>query len=149
MTGIHEFDTSVQESNLWIKAVMERLGTEDQHTAYTALKATLHAVRDRIRPENAVHLGAQLPMVVRGLYFEGWHMSGTPTKERHTQQFLDHVGWDIPRGMVLPPEKAARAVFEVLWDKVDPGEISKLIRLFPAELRDLWPELARIDAEEA
>ena len=105
MTGIHEFDSSVQESNLWVKAVMERLGTEDQHVAYTALKATLHALRDRIRPENAVHLGAQLPMVIRGLYFEGWHMAGAPTKERHMQQFLDHAGWDIPKGWFSRPRK--------------------------------------------
>jgi hypothetical protein len=29
-----------------------------------------------------VHLGAQLPLLVRGIYYEGWHMAGKPTRER-------------------------------------------------------------------
>jgi len=48
----------------------------------------LHAVRNRIGPENAAHLGAQLPMLIRGLYYEGWDPTGKPTKERHEAQFL-------------------------------------------------------------
>ena len=48
----------------------------------------LHAVRDRIGPENAAHLWARLPMLIRGLYYEGWDPTGKPTKERHEAQFL-------------------------------------------------------------
>ena len=66
-TGLPVFDTTVQETNLWLKAIMEGLHTDDRHLAYVALRATLHALRDRIGPENAVHLAAQLPMLVRGL----------------------------------------------------------------------------------
>ena len=32
-----------------------------------------------------MHLGAQLPMLLRGLYYEGWHMAGKPTKDRSAQ----------------------------------------------------------------
>jgi hypothetical protein len=31
-------------------------------------------------------------------------------------------------------------------DKIDPGEIEKLIRVFPNELRNLWPESRRVPA---
>ncbi len=146
--GIHVFDSTIQESNLWIKAVMERLGTYDAHRAHLVLRATLHAVRDRIGPENAVHFGAQLPVLIRGLYYEGWHMAGTPTKERHMEQFVEHVRWTFPRDLDQDPEAAARAVFDVLWQKIDPGEIAKLVRIFPAELRELWPSIVQINAEE-
>lgn len=146
--GIHLFDSILEESNVWIKAVMTRLGTDDEHRANLALRATLHALRDRIGPENAVHFGAQLPMLIRGLYYEGWHMAGTPTKERHLEQFAEHVRWTFPVGMDLDPEEAARAVFDVLWEKIPADEIGKLIRMFPTELRTLWPGIARIDAEE-
>lgn len=140
--GLHTFDSTVQESNLWLKSVMSRLQVEDPHLAYAALKSTLHVLRDRIGPENAVHLGAQLPMLIRGLYYEGWRLANARTKERHTQDFLDHVTADMPRGMSLDPEPAVRAVFQVLWERLDPGETSKLIGMFPRELRQLWPQPA-------
>jgi uncharacterized protein (DUF2267 family) len=148
MSGVHIFDTVVQDGNAWLKAVMERLNTEDAHIAYTALKATLHALRDRIPPESAVHLGAQLPTVIRGVYFENWRMAGLPTKERHLGQFLEHVATAIPAGMGLDADQSACAVFEVMTDRLDHGEIAKVIGMLPMELRDPWPLLAQIDAAE-
>jgi uncharacterized protein (DUF2267 family) len=138
-TGLEVFDTTLQETNLWLKDLMNRLGTEDRRLAYRVLSATLHAVRDRIGPQNAVHLGAQLPMLVRGFYYEGWHAAGTPTKERRKFDFLEHVSAEIFGGLKVDPETAVRAVFEVMCDKIDPNEVEKLIKLFPEELRLLWP----------
>jgi uncharacterized protein (DUF2267 family) len=60
-------------------------------------------VRDRIGPENAVHLGAQLPMLIRGFYYEGWHFAGTPAKLRHMDDFLDYVSGDAFRGLASIP----------------------------------------------
>ena len=144
-TGLDVFDTTLQETNLWLKDLMGRLGTDDRRRAYRALRATLHAVRDRIGPGNAAHLGAQFPMLIRGLYYEGWHIGGTPTKERHMPAFLDHVGAELDDVPEMDTERAVRAVFEMMWDRIDPGEIAKLIDLFPKELRELWPRLARRD----
>lgn len=138
-TGLDVFDTTLQETNLWLKDLMKRLQTEDRKLAYRVLSATLHAVRDRIGPQNAVHLGAQLPMLVRGFYYEGWHAAGTPTKERHKFDFLEYVSAEIFGGLKVDPETAVRAVFEVMCDRLDPNEIEKLIKLFPEELRSLWP----------
>jgi uncharacterized protein (DUF2267 family) len=142
-TRVDALDHSIQETNLWLKAIMRDLETDDRHLAYAALRAALHALRDRIGPENAVHLGAQLPMLIRGLYYEGWHMAGTPTKERHKHQFLEHVSRTLGPRSEVDPERAARAVFDVMWQKIDPGEVVKVINLLPEELRDLWPRVAR------
>jgi uncharacterized protein (DUF2267 family) len=138
-TGLPVFDTTVQETNLWLKSLMAHMHSEDRHLAYLALRSTLHARRDRLGPENAVHLAAQLPMLVRGLYFEGWRMAGTPTKERTRADFLEHVRSELPRGSAIDPNLAARAVFEVLVEKLDRGQIDKVIDRMPAELRELWP----------
>ena len=138
-TGLDVFDTTLQHTNLWLKELMKRLGTEDRHVAYKVLSATLHAVRDRISPESAVHLGAQLPMLIRGFYYEGWHPAGTPTKLRQKQDFLDYVNGDLFRGLGVDPETAVKAVFGVMSSRLDPGEIEKLTALFPQELRSLWP----------
>jgi uncharacterized protein (DUF2267 family) len=144
-TGLKTFDATIQESNLWLKGMIEALGRDDRHVAYVALRATLHALRDRIGPENATHLGAQFPMLLRGLYYEGWRMAGTPTRERHLQDFLTHVRECMPRNLNIAPEAAARATFEVMWQRLDPGEVAKIIRVLPPEIRDLWPRVARGD----
>jgi len=143
LTGLEVFDATIQETNLWLKGVMMRLRTENRHHAYIALKAVLHALRDRIGPENAVHLGAQLPLLLRGVYYEAWHMAGTPTKERHEAQFLDRVADGFSRGMEFDTQGVTRAVFEVMWERIDPGEVAKIIKLLPKELWDLWPAVAR------
>jgi len=143
-TGLDVFDRTVQETNLWLKSIEERLQLEDRHVAYIALRGVLHALRDRIGAENAVHLGAQLPMLIRGLYYEGWRM-GTQTKERHVREFVDLIWADLRKAPAVDPEAAVRAVLDVMWDKLDPGESAKLIELLPRELRVLWPRLARVD----
>lgn len=140
-TGLDVFDTTVQESNVWLKNLMQQLGTDDRHLAYRMLRATLHALRDRIGPENAVHFGAQLPMLLRGLYYEGWQLHSPKTKERHMSDFLRHVEAAAGRNLGSDTEDGVRAVFDVIWDMVDPGEAEKLVEMFPKSLRELWPQL--------
>jgi uncharacterized protein (DUF2267 family) len=137
-TGLDVFDTTVQQTNLWLKDLMERLRLDRKH-AYRVLSATLRALRDRLGPDSAVQLGAQLPMLIRGFYYEGWHVAATPTRIRHKDDFLDYVNGDVFRGLGVDPEQAVRAVFEVMTNRIDRGEIDKLIKLLPDELRKLWP----------
>ena len=137
-TALPVIDKTIQETNLWLKTLMNELGTEDRHDAYGALKAVLHALRDRIGPENAVHLGAQLPILVRGIYYEGWHPATTPTHERHVGPFLEHLADRLPLRLAEHPEKTARAVFNLLWQKIDQGEVAKIIEILPVGLRELW-----------
>lgn len=144
-TGLAIFDTTVKESNGWLKAIMERLRTDDRQMAYQFLRATLHALRDRVGPENAVHFGAQLPMLLRGLLFEGWHMAGTPTDENRTQEFLERVRAQIPGTLAGDAERGVQAVFAVICDKVDAGEARKLVRVLPTDLHSLWPTRAAQD----
>jgi uncharacterized protein (DUF2267 family) len=150
MTGpaIHELDPTLQQANKWLRDVMQRLGTDDAHTGHTAMRVTLHALRDRIGPENAVHLGAQLPTLIRGIFYDGWHPSGTPTKERHKQDFLDHVRKELRTGTPIDPETAIGAVLEVVCEKTAEGEAVKLARLFPKNMRELWPNDVQAEADQ-
>jgi uncharacterized protein (DUF2267 family) len=138
-SGVAVLDHTVQETNVWLKAVAEELDFEDRHHAYIALRAVLHALRDRLPPEVAVHLGAQLPTLVRGVYYEGWHMAGKPTKDRSLQEFADHVLKELPPQFPVDPLSVASGVFETLWERLDPGEFAKLMDHLPASLRTLRP----------
>ena len=148
-TGLDTFDKTVQESNLWLKDVMERLNTRDRHHAYSTLRAVLHALRDRIGPESAAHLGAQLPMLLRGLFYEGWDPTGKPTKERHEAAFLAHIAKELPR-----------AAEGERWSRASPPcsmccpsmSIARARRsspaCFPKELRKFWPAFIQEAARE-
>lgn len=131
-------DKSVEDAHLWLNALLRHLGVKDRMQAYHVLRAVLHALRDRIGPENAVHFSAQLPLIIRGLFFEGWKMSAPASHERHVAEFLAHVARELDEDHRLNLEPAVRAVFSVIWERVDQGEVAKLMRIFPADLRVLW-----------
>jgi uncharacterized protein (DUF2267 family) len=139
-TGIDVLEKSEQETNIWLNEIGERLATPDRRKAFNALRATLHAVRDRVGADNALHLAAQLPLLIKGLFFENWRPSETPTRERDKDTFLANVDAEVHRGLGVDAEQAVRAVLEVLAEHVDPAEVEKLRRLFPEDMRGLWPE---------
>ncbi len=139
-TTQHElFAYTLQKTHLWLKDLMEELWWDDQHRAYLALKATLHALRDRLTVGEAVHLGAQLPMLMRGFYYEGWSPAGKPLKERRKEEFLAHVQEYLRREGDIDAEKIVHGVFKVLSKRVTEGEIEDIKQILPPELRDLWP----------
>ncbi len=137
-TSLAAFDSTLQTTNIWLNDVLERLGWQDHHRAYHALRAVLHALRDRLPVDQAAALAAQLPMLVRGFYYEGWHPHGKPVKERHKEEFLAHVAADFRDDPDVDPERVARAVFQVLSKHVTGGEIEGVKRSLPTEIRSLW-----------
>jgi len=132
------FDTTLQKTTLWLNDIMEEMGWKDRQHAYGALRAVLHALRDRLIPDEAVHLGAQLPMLIRGFYYEGWHPAGKPLKYRHKDDFLDRVAQESP--MLAGPEleRTITAVFHVLETHMPGEEIDQVRRQLPPEVRELW-----------
>ncbi len=134
------FARTVQKTNEWLTELRGDLGWDDQHQTYTGLRAVLHALRDRLTVEEAVELGAQLPMLVRGFYFEGWRPAGKPRKERHLEEFLTHVERELPRGPAIDIQDLVRAVFRLLDHRITGGEIEDVKAILPREVRVLWPE---------
>jgi uncharacterized protein (DUF2267 family) len=139
MTHISVFDKTEQKTMEWIKNVSTNMGSKDMQRSYTILRAVLHATRDRLRPDEAVHFGAQLPMLVRGFYYEGWHPHDKPRKYRHKEEFLEEIHKKVPTLDDAQLERAATAVFETLESKMPGGELEQVRTALPRELRELWP----------
>ena len=100
----------------------------------------LHALRDRLTVDEVAQLGAQLPILVRGLYYDQWHHSaGKPDRLRHKEEFLAAVAAGLDDIGPIDPEDATRAVFAVLEHHIAPGEIEDVKAILPTHLRDLWP----------
>jgi uncharacterized protein (DUF2267 family) len=138
-TGLAVFDTTIKETNHWLKAVEAHMHRDNRQLAYLFLRATLQSLRDRLPPENAVHLAAQLPLLLRGVFFEGWKMSATPTTDRHVDEFIDHVRQKMPPDTAFDSHLGVKASLQALAEHIDPGEVSKVMRTLPKELQSLWP----------
>jgi uncharacterized protein (DUF2267 family) len=138
-TGLDVFDTTLHKTNSWLNDLMQVLGWQDRHKAYMALKATLHALRDRLTVEEVAQLGAQLPMLIRGFYYEGWDPTGKPLRVRHKEEFLARIEQELRGDDHIDPQRVARAVFTVLAKRVSEGEIEDVKHVLPTEIRDLWP----------
>lgn len=139
-TGLEVFDKTIHKSNQFVKIVMREMGTDDRRIAFGALRGALHALRDHLEVHTMAHLSAQLPMLLRGLFYEGWRPNAGPGHERHLEDFLTHVSEQLPPQLKAYPEEAVRAVYVALAECVDGGELAKIIHQMPAELRRLWPE---------
>ena len=137
LTGLPAFDSTIHTTNVWLKELGEEMGWADRHEAYHALRDVLHALRDRLPVDVAAALGAQLPMLVRGFYYEGWHPGDKPLRERHREEFLQHIG-TLPDEPTRQSERAARAVFRILNRHLSPGEVQKVKLCLPGDIRALW-----------
>jgi uncharacterized protein (DUF2267 family) len=124
----------------WVTELAEDLGWDDRRRAYKAMGAVLHALRDRLSVAATADLGAQLPLLVRGLYYEGWNPHGKPVKERKKEAFLAHIATAMRDDPGIFPEGVAWAVFKLLERRVSAGEIADIQHVLPAEIRALWPE---------
>jgi uncharacterized protein (DUF2267 family) len=142
------FATTLQKTNLWVKEISDLLHWDDHHKAYHGLRTVLHALRDRLPVPEAAHLGAQLPMLVRGIYYEDWRPAATPSKVKTAQEFYDVVQKNFTADRNVNPMRLTEAVLMVLVANISPGELEKLLRIFPPELRALWPERKAIDLSD-
>lgn len=137
-TGLDVFDKTLQTTNIWLGEIMQTLGP-DRRVAWHALGSVLHALRDRLPLTLAVHLGAQLPLLIRGLYYDRWRPSAEPRDGHALGDFLALVAAALPADQPVDPKDAAIAVFQVLQHYVDPNHIANIREALPEEVRLFWP----------
>jgi uncharacterized protein (DUF2267 family) len=133
---------TIQKTQEWLKELIDNGDLADTQESLAVLRAVLHHLRDRLTLEEAVDLGAQLPTLIRGIYYEGWQPRKRPTRIRSKQEFVYEVA-DKNFPNAVPSEQAIRDVFALLAHHCDPGEISDVIGQLPGELKELWPKTAQ------
>jgi uncharacterized protein (DUF2267 family) len=141
-TGVSSFDTTVQKTNLWLKEIMEEIGSDDRHRAYLALRSVLQSLRDRLTVEEATDLGAQLPMLVRGIYYEAWNPSGKPARF-DKGEFLANVRRQFPNEPAVDATEITRSVFRILDRHIADGEMEDIKSNLPRDLEEFWESQCR------
>ncbi|HTR54843.1 MAG TPA: DUF2267 domain-containing protein [Kofleriaceae bacterium] len=130
------FEHTIVKSRGWVDHVAAELGTADPDRAIHGLRAGLHAIRDWLPLHEAVALGAQLPLLVRGLYYENWK-PGTHPPGRDRDAILGAVRRELEHTTLVAGD-VLRAVIRVLMRHVSSGEIDHVIAVLPKPIAALW-----------
>ena len=128
-------DRSVEKTHLWLNELAQELGTDDKRYAYRALRAVMHAIRDRLTVDETAQLAAQLPELIRGIYYEGWDPSRTPARYHDSKPFLDRIATEASLAGDSEASYAAQAVMHVMRHHVSAGELEQVIGMLPPKVR--------------
>jgi uncharacterized protein (DUF2267 family) len=138
MTGIREFDGAIAAADEWIDDLTKRLVWRDREKVYSALIATLHALRDSLPAHEAVFLGDSLTILLRGRYYEGWRLAKySSLKSRDA--FLERIREGVHHDPGIDAEQVARAVLALLAERLPASELEDVKAVTPKALRSLWP----------
>ena len=138
-TGLEVFDKTLQSTHIWLDEIMEEIGP-DRHLAWKVLTTVLQALRDRLPVELAAHFGAQLPLLVRGGFYAGFDPSTMPTRWHTAEEFRQHIAANLADARAVGAIDAIDAVVGVLDRHLSPGQVGKVYRALPKQIRELWPD---------
>lgn len=133
-TGLGVFDRTLQVTNIWLNEIMEVVGP-DRHVAWKVLSVVLHKLRDRLPVELAAHLGAQLPLLVRGVYYDQYQPAKQPIRCETLEEFVDEVSEWLSDTRPVDAKDAVHAVFAVLSRHLPEGQIAKVLDALPRPIR--------------
>ena len=151
LTGTRVFDRSLQKTNTWLKELMTEMNWDNRERALSALRATLHALRDILPLPEIIDLGAQLPLIVRGLYYESWHHNPEPLRIKTITEFYELVRENLGNGKVKftndDLRQFTRASLAVLAKHVSQGEMREVEGTLKKNLKVLIEDAIRESAE--
>ena len=142
--GLEVFDKTLETTHVWLGEIMEDLGP-DRQVAWKVLSVVLRKLRDRLPIGLAAHLGAQLPILIRGVYYDQFEPSKLPTECDSREEFVAEVAEWLSDIRPVDPDEAVQSVFKVLSHHVDPGQIAKVREALPRSLRQSWETAASVE----
>jgi uncharacterized protein (DUF2267 family) len=142
MSKTHIFDPHVDTAVHWLHELRDYLGLEpgQDARALQALRVGLHAIRNRLPANEVLDLAAQLPLMIRGIFFDGWRIDHAPKRIRHRGAWLTSIKNEIGYEP-LQPLDVLRAVIRLLTAHVSDGELADIVATLPRPLAELWREL--------
>jgi len=137
--GLEVIDQSVHLTHGWINELAGRLDWSSKRSALRLMRVILHRIRDHLLVDEVAQLSAQLPVMIRGFFFEGWVPKGTPIKERHGEEFIAFISHQMSDTGEYRGREDIKCVFDLLNARISGGEVEDIRASLPQDLRDLWP----------
>jgi uncharacterized protein (DUF2267 family) len=138
-SGLDVFDRTLETTHIWLNEICNDLGP-DKQVAWKVLSTVLHKLRDRLTVNLAAHLGAQLPLLIRGVYYDQYEPDRMPSDLRGREDFVGEVAEWLSDTRPVDPDEAVRSVFRLLSRHISEGQVNKVRDALPKSLRRLWEE---------
>jgi len=138
-TGLSVFDKTLHTTNIWLGEIMHDIGP-DRDLAWKVLSVVLHKLRDRLPIALVAHFGAQLPLIVRGAFYNQFEPEQLPSDCHSADAFVEDVQGLLRDNRGVDARDAIASVFGVLSRHLSHGQIEKVRHALPASIRSLWPE---------
>jgi uncharacterized protein (DUF2267 family) len=142
------FDKHCKEGNEWLLEIGDRAGFPDRTDwSYGCLRAVLHTLRDRTTIEEVFQLSAQLPVLIRGILFEGYKPSGKPEK-LNAEEFMSRIKKDLGNANPISANDAFRVIIELLYDRTTTGEMDDIRGQMPKAIQQIWDKYRPLEMED-
>lgn len=131
----HAFEHALHTSDEWLRSVAQEFDTDDLAFVQRTVRAWLHGLRDELSVNSCAHFAAQLPELLRGVYYEGWDPSRVPVEHD-----LDaYVARFAREAQVRPTEvrHVAAVVTAGLRRNLSAEQLAVAFEQLPAPLREL------------
>jgi uncharacterized protein (DUF2267 family) len=138
--GLEVIDHTVQLTHEWINELRERLDWDSSRDSLRLLRVTMVQIRDHLGHNEMAQFSAQLPLLIRGMFFEGWQPAHTPIHDRKAEHFIAAIEAQVSDVLEWRGPQDIRAVFKTLNNKISEGEIRDIKAGLPQSIRDLWPD---------
>ena len=121
------------------RKVLEETGQASREAAKRATAAVLHALRDRLTPEEADQVAAQLPRELKAVWEAGGAPGRRPVK-LDRKEFYERVKAEAGLASQRESRWYTIAVFAALKAQLSPGEAEDIWAQLPKDLKEVWEE---------
>jgi uncharacterized protein (DUF2267 family) len=138
--GLEVIDHTVQLTHEWINELARRLDWASHRDVLRLLRVTLCQIRDHLGHEEVAQFSAQMPLLIRGMFFEGWTPAHTPIRDSKGDHFVAAIRAQVGRVQSWRGVEDITAVFMTLNTRISAGEIADIKAGLPMSVRQLWPD---------
>lgn len=143
-----DFEKYASKGNEFINRLQSNLGVNDRDHAARILRSTFRVIRNHLSVEESFQLIAQLPMVLKAVYVEGWKLTDHKRITNLDEFFIEiiqeegHSSWRdfSSKNEVLD---SVRAVLQTLREYVSKQEMDQALATLPRKILSELEGLSR------
>jgi uncharacterized protein (DUF2267 family) len=137
VASVDSIERTVHKTNEWIHDLEDELGVDDPAYAWRAWRGYLQVLRDRLTISEAAHLAAELPQLLRGVFYEGFDPDRQPERVRDREAFLERLADQAQLDDTDEAAGVAAAATRVLRRRIAAGEVDDVLSQLPVEIREV------------